>query len=90
MIYSLTLLAVILGKEQTCCVKESVCLDPKLRCGAVHTVWVKVVSETKVNCEKRSFEVLLCTRDGRQSEKYVCSALLSYQNTFGLLHSAHE
>ena len=30
LIYSLTWLVVILGKEQTCCVKESVCLDPKL------------------------------------------------------------
>ena len=78
LIYSLTWLAVILGKKQTCCVKESVYLDPKLRYGAVHIVWVKVVLETKVNCEKRSFEVLLCTRDARQCEKYVCGALLSY------------
>ena len=30
-----------------CCVKESVCLDPELRCGAVDTVWVKVVLETQ-------------------------------------------
>ena len=61
LIYSLTWLVVILGKERTCCIKESVCLDPKLRGGVVHTVWVKLVSEPKVNCEKKSFEVLLCT-----------------------------
>ena len=75
----------ILGKGQTCCMKESVCLDPKLRCGAVHTVWVKVVSEAEVNCEKRSFEVLLCTRDGHESEKDVRDALLAYRSTFGSL-----
>ena len=50
--------------------KESVCVDPTLHCGAALTIWVKVVSETEVNCEKRSCKVLLCTRDGRQSEKY--------------------
>ena len=61
LIYSLTWLAVILGKERTCCVKESVCLYPKLRCGAIYTIWVKVVLKTKVNYEKRSFKVLLCT-----------------------------
>ena len=85
MIYSLTWLAVILEKERTCCVKESVCLDPELRCGAIHTVWMKVVLETEVNCEKRSFEALLFIQDVRQSEKYVCGALLSHQNTFGSL-----
>ena len=68
-----------------CCVKESVCLDPKLYCGAIHIVWVKVVLETEVNCDKISFEVLSYTQDVRQSEKYVCGALLSYQSTFGSL-----
>ena len=76
MIYSLTWLAVILGKELTCYVKESVCLDPRLRGDAAHIVWVKVVLEAEVNCEKRSFRVLLCTRDVRRSEDYVCDALL--------------
>ena len=65
---------------------ESVCLDPKLRCGVVHIVWVKVVLEAKVNCEKRWYEVLVCTRDVCRSEKYVRNMLLSYQNTFGSLH----
>ena len=44
-----------------CCVKGSVFMDPKLRGGAIHIVWVKVVLETEANCEKRSLEVLLCT-----------------------------
>ena len=79
-------LAVILGKEQTYCEKESTYLDPKLYGGAVPTVWVKVVSETEVNCEKRSFEVLLCTQNVRKGEKYVRDALLSYQSTFGSLY----
>ena len=48
MIYFQTWLAEILGKERTCYVKESVCLDPKLHGRAVHTIWVKVVLETKV------------------------------------------
>ena len=61
------------------------CLDPKLYGGAVPTVCVKVVSVTEVNCEKRSFEVLLCTQDVHQSERSARDALLSYQNTFGLL-----
>ena len=52
-----------------CYVKESVCLDSKLHCGAVQIVWVKVVSDTEVNCEKRSFGVLLCIRAMCQSEK---------------------
>ena len=85
MIYSLIWLVVILRKERTCFVKRSVCLDPTLCCGAVHIVWVKVVSETEVNCEKRFSEVLLCTRGVHQSKKYVYNALLLYQSTFGLL-----
>ena len=63
----------ILGKEQTCCVKESVYLDSKLRYSAIYIVWVKVVLETEVNCEKRLFKVLLCTRDVHRSEKYVAT-----------------
>ena len=39
-----------------------------------------------MNCKKRSFEVLLCTRDVRQSKKYVRNVLLSYESTFGSLH----
>ena len=46
-IYSLAWLPIILGKERIGCVKESVCLDPKLCGGAVHIVWVKVVLEPK-------------------------------------------
>ena len=69
-----------------CCVKKSVCLDCKLRGGAIYIVWIKLVSETKVNCEKRSFEGLLCTRNVSQSEKNVRDALLSYQITFNSLH----
>ena len=42
--------------------------------------------ETEVNCEKRSLEVLLCTRHVCRSEKYVCDALLSHQSTFGSLN----
>ena len=52
LIYSLTWLATILVKERTYYVKENVCLDPKLSVGAIHIVWVKVVLETEVNCEK--------------------------------------
>ena len=69
--------------------KESACLDPQLRGGAVHVVWVKGFLETEVNCEKRLYEVLLCTRDVHQSEKYVRDVLLSYQNTFGSLHRVY-
>ena len=64
-----------------CCVKESVSLDPKLCGSAVHIVWMKVVLETEMNCEKRTPEVLLYTRDVRSTEKYVRDALLSYQST---------
>ena len=46
---------------------------------------VSVVLKTEVNYEKRSFEVLLCTRDGSQSKKYVHNIVLSYQNTFDTL-----
>ena len=28
--------------------EKSLCLDPKLHCGAIHIVWVKVVLETDV------------------------------------------
>ena len=60
----------ILGKQRTYYVRESVCLDPELCDGAVHIVWVKVASETELNWEKRLYEVLLCPRDVRQREKY--------------------
>ena len=80
----------ISGKEQQCCVKESVYLDPKQYGGAIPIVWMKVVFETEVNCEKRLPEVLLYTRDVRQSKKYICDDLLSYQSMFGLLHMSAQ
>ena len=57
--------------------KESVCLDPRLCGGTIYSVWVKVVLETEENCEKRSFEMFLCTRDMRQSKKITSDVVIS-------------
>ena len=57
------------GERTNVLCEISVCLDPKLYCGAVHTVWMKLVLETEVNCEKISLEVLLCTREVQEVKR---------------------